>query len=178
MYREGLMELRASQDGTIKDLATTTIGAVVQPGTVVLTLVPKGEQLFADVSIKNEDVGFVKVGQSAQIKFAAYPFQRYGMLTGKVIRVSADATESVRTSAASSGASNTVAADSTSTAGIATYKARVQLDAQVLKDSQGVYLPLAPGMQVVAEIHQGKRTVLEYLLSPIHKAVSEAGRER
>jgi hemolysin D len=33
-------------------------------------------------------------------------------------------------------------------------------------------------MQVVAEINQGKRSVLEYLLSPVQKAVSEAGRER
>jgi hypothetical protein len=34
------------------------------------------------------------------------------------------------------------------------------------------------GMQIVAEIHQGKRTVLEYLLSPVTKAVQEAGREK
>lgn len=39
-------------------------------------------------------------------------------------------------------------------------------------------LQLMPGMQVVAEINQGKRTVLEYLLSPVQKAVQEAGRER
>ena len=52
-YREGLMELKAPQAGTVKDLATTTEGAVVQPGSVVLTLVPVGEKLFADVAIKN-----------------------------------------------------------------------------------------------------------------------------
>lgn len=44
---------------TQSTLATTTVGAVVQPGTVIMTLVPKGEQLYADVNIKNEDVGFV-----------------------------------------------------------------------------------------------------------------------
>ena len=91
------MELRAPQDGIIKDLATTTIGAVVQPGTVVMTLVPKGEQLYADVEIKNEDVGFVQTGQRAQIKVAAYPFQKYGMLTGEVNRISADASEPKQT---------------------------------------------------------------------------------
>jgi len=37
---------------------------------------------------------------------------------------------------------------------------------------------LAPGMQVSAEINLGSRTVLEYLLSPVQKAVQEAGRER
>ncbi len=102
-YKEGLMELKAPQDGVIKDLATTTVGAVVQPGTVVLTLVPQGEHLFADVAIKNEDVGFVRVGQTAQIKLATYPFQRYGMLSGKVVHISADALDAPRQQNAANG---------------------------------------------------------------------------
>ena len=176
VYREGLMELRAPQDGIIKDLATTTVGAVVQPGTVLMTLVPQGEQLFADVNIRNEDVGFVQVGQSAQIKLAAYPFQKYGMLSGKVIHVSADATEAGKPTA--SGTRNADNDTGNMNANALTYKARVRLDHQILKDPQGNRLVLAPGMQIVAEINQGKRTVLEYLLSPVQKALSEAGRER
>ncbi len=178
MYREGLMELKAPQDGVIKDLATTTHGAVVQPGTVVMTLVPKDEPLFADVNIKNEDVGFVQEGQAAQIKLAAYPFQRYGMLTGKVIRISADATEPNLPTQGANAAGNSPTSGNVPMSRIAIYKARVQLDAQSLKSPQGNNLALTPGMQVVAEINQGKRTVLEYLLSPVKKAVSEAGRER
>jgi hemolysin D len=178
IYREGLMELKSPQDGIIKDLATTTQGAVVQPGTVVMTLVPKDEKLFADVSIKNEDVGFVKVGQSAQIKLATYPFQKYGMLTGKVIHVGADAIDAARPNTSSNPSGNANSSDLSTTTTSATYKARVQLDSQLLNDPQGNTLPLAPGMQVVAEINQGKRTVLEYLLSPVQKAVQEAGRER
>ncbi len=53
---------------------------------------PLGEPLFADVVIKNEDISFIQGGQSAQVKLAAYPFQKYGLLTGKVGHVSADAT--------------------------------------------------------------------------------------
>ncbi len=174
-YKEGLMELRAPQDGVIKDLATTTQGAVVQPGTVVMTLVPKDEQLFADVNVKNEDVGFVHVGQSAQIKLAAYPFQKYGMLTGNVVHLSVDANEVNKLNSANA---NNSTSDSTTPSAIATYKARVQLDAQILKDTQGNRLQLTPGMQVVAEINQGQQTVLEYLLSPVQKAIGEAGRER
>ena len=171
-YKEGLMELKAPQDGIIKDLATTTVGAVVQPGTVVLTIVPKGEQLYADVSIKNEDVGFVRIGQRAQIKLATYPFQQYGMLTGKVIHISADATEATKQGGANGAPSATEAANA------ATYKARLQLDHQTLTDPQGNKLIISSGMQIVAEINQGKRTVLEYLLSPVRKALQEAGRER
>lgn len=173
VYREGLMELRAPQDGVVKDLATTSVGAVVQPGTVVLTLVPRGEQLYADVSIKNDDIGFVQPGQHVQVKLAAYPFQKYGMLTAKVVYVSADASESKP-----GVAHNAVSYDGDAGAQVSIYKARVQLDQQVLKGPHGQLLEIAPGMQVVAEIKQGKRTVLEYLLSPVQKTMREAGREK
>jgi len=172
-YREGLMELKAPQDGTIKDLATTTVGAVVQPGSVVMTLVPRDELLFADVNIKNEDVGFVSIGQKAQIKLATYPFQKYGLLSGVVTHLGADASENQQNQPDSSRHGNEPVGASPST-----YKARIRLDRQTLKDPQGSLLTLTPGMQVVAEIQQGKRTVLEYLLSPVQKAVQEAGRER
>lgn len=171
-YREGLMELRAPQDGVIKDLATTTVGAVVQPGAVLMTLIPKGEHLFADVLVKNEDAGFVRTGQRAQIKLAAYPFQQYGMLHGTVIHVSPDASE------APAGTRDRPDSGDAENAAITTYKVRVRLDSQQMRDPQGVQLALSPGMQVVAEINQGKRSVLEYLLSPVQKAVAEAGRER
>lgn len=176
LYREGLMELRAPQDGTVKDLATTTVGAVVQPGTVLLTLVPAGERLFADVSIRNEDVGFVQVGQSAQIKLAAYPFQKHGMLSGQVIQISADATQPIRPAASSYTNSGDTTPDEMT--GRTAYEARIRLDTQVLLGPDDGKLQLASGMEVMAEIHQGTRTVLEYLLSPVRKAAQEAGRER
>jgi hemolysin D len=137
----------------------------------------RGEQPFADVSIKNEDVGFVQVGQSAQIKLATYPFQKYGMLSGKVTHISADATESAKP-VPSNANNNASTWDGTAMAGLSTYRARVILDAQTLRDPQGGRLALTSGMQVVAEINQGKRTVLEYLLSPVQRMVQEAGRER
>lgn len=176
IYKKDLMELKAPQDGIIKDVATTTVGAVVQPGAVVITLVPQGEKLFADIAIKNEDVGFVRVGQTAHIKLAAYPFQKYGMSSGKVVWISADATEASQSSANNSSVHNTT--DNNQPGNNASYKARVQLDGQSLIDPQKRTLPMTSGMQIVAEINQGKRTILEYLLSPVQKAVHEAGRER
>ena len=182
-YRESLMELKAPQAGTVKDLATTTEGAVVQPGSVILTLVPQNEPLFADVAIKNEDIGFIQVGQSVQVKLAAFPFQKYGLLTGKVVRVSADATEqgngannSPVGNGAGNGAGNGSGANPASQ--VATFKARIALEQQYLTSPQGTKLQAGAGMQVAVEIHQGRRTVLEYLISPVAKAVQEAGREK
>ncbi|MDZ4074025.1 MAG: HlyD family type I secretion periplasmic adaptor subunit [Hylemonella sp.] len=179
IYREGLMELRAPQAGTVKDLATTTEGAVVQPGSVLMTLVPRDEKLFADVAIKNEDIGFVQLGQKAQVKLAAFPFQKYGLLTGEVVLISADATEMgpAKGVGQQGGAGGTGSSDNPAST-LATYKARIALDQQQLKSPNGGTLNVGAGMQVVAEVNQGRRTVLEYLLSPVSKAVREAGREK
>jgi hemolysin D len=61
--------------------------------------------------------------------------------------------------------------------GISTYKVLVSLEKQHLDTSHEKH-KLVPGMQVIAEINEGQRTVLEYLLSPLQKAVRESGRER
>jgi hypothetical protein len=47
----------------------------------------EGVFLFADVSIKNEDVGFVQIGQSAQLKIQAYPFQKYGIFGASAVQL-------------------------------------------------------------------------------------------
>ncbi|CAG9166440.1 HlyD family type I secretion periplasmic adaptor subunit [Cupriavidus pampae] len=170
-YRESLLTLRAPQDGEIKDIATTTLGAVVQPGTVLMTLVPKDELLYADVSVKNEDVGFVRVGDEAKVKVATYPFQKYGMLEGAVVHVSVDATENE----ARANAQEPTWADGSAGA---TYKARVRLKTQRLVDAFGTSYSLGAGMRIVAEIRYGDRTVMEYLLAPVKGAMHDAARER
>ena len=167
-YKSGLLVLRAPQRGVVKDLATHTAGTVVSPGTVLMTLVPDDEPLLAEVYVRNDDVGFVHQGQRAKVKLAAYPFQKYGMLDGEVVHVSADATDVGAVQGASS--------QSAPLEGLR-YKALVRLDKQHL-DTDGHRYSLTPGMQVVADIRLGQRTVMEYLLSPVRKAWQEAGRER
>ena len=168
-HKSNLLELKAPQAGIIKDLATHTRGTVVSPGTVMMTLVPHDEPLQAEILVKNEDVGFVYPNQKTRVKLAAYPFQKYGMIEGTVIYVGADASDGA-SSAADKGKDQKAAPQ-------LTYKALVRLGAQSL-EIEGEKLRLSPGMQVIAEIHQGRRTVMEYLLSPVQKAFHEAGRER
>jgi len=170
-HRAELSELRAPQDGIIKDIATSTVGAVVNAGTVLASLVPIGETLRAEVMVKNEDVGFTHVGQPVKIKLASYPFQKYGMLQGTVEHLAADATDAQKSQ------NNANAEDDSRTTKTATYKAVVKLDRQQLMQGASP-LTISAGMQVVAEIKQGERTVMEYLLSPVQKVMGEAGRER
>jgi HlyD family secretion protein len=56
------------------------------------------------------------------------------------------------------------------------FKALIELGSQELP-ANGLGLPLAAGMQISAEIMQGKRTVLEYLASPLQRVAAEAGTE-
>jgi hemolysin D len=163
-HRHALLELKAPQAGIVKDLATHTPGTVVAPGTILLTLVPLDEPLLAEVWVNNVDAGFVQEKQTARVKLAAYPFQKYGMLDGVVQHIGADTKDKSESQAINSVRD-------------AAYRALISLDSEHL-ESQGRRLRLTPGMQVNAEIHLGTRTVLEYLLSPVQKVAHEAGRER
>lgn len=169
-HKQSLLELRASQDSVVKDIATHTIGTVVQPGTVMLTLVPVNEKLRAEVMVSNEDIGFVRVGQLAKIKLAAFPFQKYGMVDGRVEYVGADAQDNTMQEAG-------MTADRDRKSQPLSYKTLVALNSMSL-ELEGTRLLLNAGMQTTAEIKLGEQTVLEYLLSPVRKAFHEAGRER
>ena len=168
-HKQDLLELKAPQAGVVKDLATHTTGTVVQPGTVLLTLVPQDEILRAEVWVSNEDIGFVRQGQSVKLKFAAFPFQKYGMVEGTVEHVSADAADN------NTGNGNTQT-DSAKKNQLL-YKALVALKQMSLEMDEKRFT-LSAGMQTNAEIKLGDRTVMEYLLSPVRKAWHEAGRER
>jgi HlyD family secretion protein len=164
------MEIRAPHDGIVKDLTVHTLGAVVQAGSPLLQVVPTGDRLRAEALLANEDIGFVEIGQPVKLKLAAYPFQKFGMLDGRVVQISADAigpNEAARTAGVSAMA-----------APAQTYRAVIELAEQGLRLPNGRYLDIAPGMVLTAEIHQGRRTVMEYLLSPVQRVAMEAGRER
>jgi len=172
-YRNGLLELKAPQDGIIKDVATHTIGTVISPGTILMTLVPKDEILRAEVWVSNQDVGFIHQGQATKVKLASYQFQKYGMVQGEVAHLSADATDANQQGTGTTAPPNAKSPNGQPYA----YRALVDLKAQELI-VDGIKHALSPGMQVTAEIHLGTRTILEYLLSPVMGAFQEAGRER
>src|SRR5262249_25012132 len=61
--KAGQLDIRAPNGGVVKDVAATNRGAVVAAGALLMNIVPKDEPLQAEVLLKNEDVGFVAVGQ-------------------------------------------------------------------------------------------------------------------
>jgi hemolysin D len=166
LVRREHVELTAPHAGVVKELSVRTPGTVVAAGTVLLTLVPAGDALEVDVLVRNEDAGFVRAGQRAQLKVAAFPFQKYGLLVAEVLRIGPDATDLPQSRNAN---------DEAPPAGA--YRARLAVPSQSL-EFEGTRLALTPGMLASAEIHLGQRALLYYLLAPVQKAWHEAARER
>lgn len=166
-YRNNQMELKASEDGFVKDLATNTEGSVVPAGTVLMTLVPVNEPMQAEVFIDNKDIGFISAGQEAKIKITSYQFQKYGMIDAAVERISADASERGDASPM----------DGNGGGRSTGYRTVLNLSQQFL-EYNGERFSLRPGMRISAEIKMGTRSVIDYIMSPIQKTVSEAATER
>ena len=68
-----------------------TLGGVVKPAQQLAVVVPSDATLEVEAMISNRDIGFVHVGQAAQIKIDTFKFTRYGLHQGRVLSVSQDA---------------------------------------------------------------------------------------
>jgi adhesin transport system membrane fusion protein len=154
--------LVAPVKGTIKDIKTTTIGGVIQPGAQIMSIVPYADQLMVEARIKPQDVAFIHPGLPAMVKISAYDFGIYGGLKGHVVDVSPD---TLIDDKAAAGKPDSVY-----------YRVQVLTDKSELV-AAGKHLPIIPGMTGNVEIRTGEKTVLSYLLKPIFKS-REAFRER
>ena len=155
--RQGLQRLTAPVSGIVQELTLTNIGEVPEVGKPLVTIVPDGEPLVVEALLLNRDAGFVRAGQRAVVKLDAYPFTRYGTLSGVVARVSPDSTVDQQRGLV--------------------FPVRVELTGTRLR-VDGRTAVLSPGMSATVEVVTGKRRVIEYLWSPVAKAMREAGRER
>lgn len=82
--------VRSPVYGIVKQIKTTTIGGVVQPGSDLLEIVPLDDTLLIEAKIRPSDIGFIHPGQKAMVKITAYDFSIYGGLEGVVEHISAD----------------------------------------------------------------------------------------
>lgn len=175
-------KLVAPIDGVAQQLTVTTIGQVVTTGQQLLIIAPSEGPLQVEALVANLDIGFVKIGQTAVIKVDAFPFTRFGTLTGKVVRIAqqaVDETEAKRALANVTSSSNTLPPQ-TSGPGLPesfVFPVAISLERGAMKVGDAE-MPLNPGMTVTAEIKTDSRRVIDYLLSPLSKVGSEAMRER
>ena len=81
--------VKAPSSGVVFDLKASE-QSVMQPGERIVSIVPQ-KGFYAEVFVPNQDIGFVKQGQSAKVRVDAFPFTRYGEIDGKVDTIGADA---------------------------------------------------------------------------------------
>ncbi|WP_086481496.1 HlyD family type I secretion periplasmic adaptor subunit [Oceanospirillum sanctuarii] len=149
--------VRAPASGLVFNLEVNNTGQVIQPGSVLMQIVPDHVQLQAEVRISPDDIGYVHPGQEVNLKVSSYDFSRFGYATGKLERVSAfSALDELNQPY---------------------FKGWVLLDKNYLGNDQGRF-PLMPGMVVSAEILTGEKTLLAYLADPITKGLSSSFDER
>jgi hemolysin D len=162
-------QIRSPVDGIVQQLAVHTVGGVVQPAQALMVVVPDGSEVEVEARVLNRDIGFVREGQQVRVKLEAFPFTDYGLVEGVVETISRDAVQQeVEPKAGDNGEA--------AAAGLV-YIARIRLSRNYIQLGARRQT-IGPGLAVQAEIRTGQRRIIQYLLSPIAKAIDEAGRER
>lgn len=171
--------LRTPIDGTVQQLAIHTVGGVVTPAQQLMVIVPADSRLEIEAMISNRDIGFIDVGQQAEVKIDTFNFTRYGLLQGKVVSVSQDAivrdkpNQKPQDKKLGGALSDTSEPDGQELL----YSTRVSLDRTQMQVEDKM-VNLAPGMAVTVEVKTGKRRLIEYLMSPLLRYRQESLRER
>lgn len=143
--RSQLGRLYSAVDGTVHGLATHTIGGVVTSAQPIITIVPDGTPLIVKAMALNQDIGFIQVGQKAELKLDTFPFQKYGTVEAELSYVRPDAQEDQKLGLV--------------------YKLKLKLKRFTIrvKDRE---VPLAHGVAVTAEVKTGERRVTAILWNP------------
>ena len=149
--------IRSPVDGVIKTLHVTTIGGVLRAGQTVVDVVPLDDRLIVEAKLHTQDIGYVEAGQSASIKLTSADALRFGVMNGIVTNVSPDTLVTEK--------------------GEPYYKVRIETEKDRFQRGDLQYR-LFPGMQVIASISTGSRTVIEYLTDPFLNSMSGALGER
>ncbi len=150
-------DIRAPQSGTIFQLAVHTVGGVISAGEPIMLIVPDGEDLQVSAEVKPQYIEQVRIGQPVMLRFSALDMHSTPEIDGIVMRISADTSTDKRT-------------------GEPYYTVRIALPAAQIARLNGV--KLIPGMPAEAFVQTGERTVISYLMKPLHDQFMRAFRER
>lgn len=135
-------------DGIVKTMEINTEGGVLTAAQAVATIVPDGEQLIVEISIRNQDIGCIEIGQEVVIKLDAYNFQEYGKLEGTVVSISPDAILDKEKGWV--------------------YIAKVEIcDAKFKENNSDVEIGV--GMECITEVKVGERRIVDFFLEPLVK---------
>jgi HlyD family secretion protein len=150
-------DIRAPQDGTVFQTTANTVGGVVAAGDQIMLIVPDSDKLSVEVKVDPKDVDLVALGQPVLLRFSAFNQRTTPELNGTVSRVGADTTNDQRT-------------------GQSYYLVRITINPGEADRLGGARL--TPGMPVEAFIQTGERTLVAYLVKPLHDQLMRSLREK
>jgi membrane fusion protein len=148
----------APQDGTVTAI-------LAEPGQTVtsqplLTILPANARLEAQLYVPSRAAGFIEPGQKVLIRYAAFPYQKFGQYEGTVSGVSRTALPPQEIPAQ--------LASATPQSGVeGLYRIQVTLAAQSAT-AYGKPQPLAAGMALEADVLQDTRSLIEWVLEPLY----------
>ncbi|MBB1313712.1 MULTISPECIES: HlyD family type I secretion periplasmic adaptor subunit [Aliivibrio] len=151
------IKVRSEHTGTIVGLNIHSIGGVVNPGDIIMEIVPNNEQLIVQAIIKPEDIDVVRTGQTAKVRLNAYNVRKTPPITGTVIYVAADRLN--KKGEKESG-----------------YLVKVQLLQEEITKLTNV--ELYPGMPTDVLILLENRTLWDYFTAPLFNSYYKAFREQ
>ena len=85
--------IRAEQAGTVSELHFRNNGEYIRESDLLCTIVPSGSPLHMEITVANEDIGFIEEELDIKYKFDAFPFTDYGTIKGSVAAISPSAVE-------------------------------------------------------------------------------------
>jgi HlyD family secretion protein len=151
------IDIRAPQDGSVFQLAVHTVGGVITAGDPIMLIVPEADNLSVEVKVNPQDIDQLQLNQKAVLRFSAFNARTTPEIEGIVTRISADTSTDQRT-------------------GQSYYTIRISMPADQIERLGNV--KLLPGMPVEAFVQTGDRTMLSYLMKPLHDQVMRAFREK
>lgn len=149
------VQVHATQDGTVSAILVEA-GQIASAGQPLATLVPVDSELEANLYATSRSAGFLRAGMPVQIRYQAYPYQKFGQFQGQVRDVSLSA---VAASELTALGLPQVRADEP------LYRVHVTLERQVVH-AYGIEHPLKPGMSLDASVQLERRRLFEWALEP------------
>jgi membrane fusion protein len=126
---------------------------------VLLTIIPDGSDIEAQLFLPSKSIGFLEIGQKVFLRYSAYPYQKFGQHEGYVSEIS-------RTPLEASELPDAIARGTRLEQGESYFRIKVKPKNGSI-DINGKKQLLAAGLALQANILQEKRTIWEILISPL-----------
>jgi len=151
-----LVQIEAPVSGIVHEMTATTIGGVIAPGQEIMQIIPQRDALIINAQVMPQDIDQVSLGQETNVIFSALKQSAAPELSGVVSYISADNLIDPIT-------------------GSSYFNVEISIEDSQLSKLQGQ--TLIPGMPADVFVQTQKRSVFDYLTSPLKDTLKKTMRD-